>query len=198
MNDEINSSGPAKTSRKNRRLAVVLWGLLIVLMALAAWQGYVYFSSPSDRFTPAIPDVGAHPGDLSRSPYASAPSTGPAGPGSVLSDEGRQALMADPLGIAPPAGAARTGGFQRPHGRDLHQLATYSFRGEESAVADHYRQAFAARGYQVLKDAPGRDGLRTLVFWHNAAPRAVLTLQTRSAAAKIVEFTLTVIAPAQP
>jgi len=164
-------------SAASRRPRWVLWALLLLLVGVAGWHALgLYTSTRQTAPGLVLPDVGAHGGDLSQSPFAhSRPTSGPDSPAGVLANEGLAEFKGEPLGVAPPTGMVRTGGFQRRFGGELHQQATYRLGGPAQPSVDHYRAALTAKGFRVLKDTPGRDGLRTVVFWSQDGRRVVLT-----------------------
>ena len=154
----------------------VLWVALLLLAGLAGWKALALYTSTPSGSGLVMPDVGAHGGDPSQSPFArSRPTTGPDTPFGVLANEGLGELKGEPLGVAPPPGVTRAGGFQRRFGAELHQQASYRLAGPAQPAVDHYRAAFAAKGFRVIKDNPGRDGLRTVVFWNDEGRRIILT-----------------------
>lgn len=150
--------------------------LLLLLAGLAGWKALDLYTSARTGSGLVIPDVGGHPSDPSQPPFArSRPGTGPDSPAGVFANEGLGELKGEPLGIAPPPGAVRAGGFQRRAGPDIHQQASYRLAGPVQPAVDHYRAAFTAIGFRVIKDRAGRDGLRTVVFWNDDGRRVILT-----------------------
>jgi len=72
---------------------------------------------------------------------------------------GLEPFNADPEGIAPPAGAHATDGYQQRAYHALRQQRVYECTTALALAADHYRQALKAHGYVPISEMPSKDGL---------------------------------------
>ena len=123
---------------------------------------------------------------------------------------GMKRLKGDPAGLQPPAGAKRRFGFQRFVADSVEQQASYALPGELAGIADHYRQALRAAGFELLEDSvETSEGLRPrqeqsppdisraqgLMVAKRGRNSVVVVMRKNKTHPKIVEVSVTAICP---
>jgi len=72
---------------------------------------------------------------------------------------GLEPFSADPEGIAPPAGAHATDGYQQKAYHALRQQRVYECTTALATAADHYRRTLKAQWFVPISEMPSKDGL---------------------------------------
>ena len=188
MNQTSNSANNSAGSRRwlwmLLYVAVVAGGVLAALQVRRFWL---------HRQQPASPPAEAHWTGASQTQPAWA-ATGPAEAiADPLAGTALQELQSDPAQIPPPAGAHLRWAFQRCALGRLEQYGRYDFAGTPDAVAEHYINDLARRGFKLLRDGSGASGRRELMFVQDrTAVNVVLRKRTRQEKI-VVEFTVSVL-----
>ncbi len=101
----------------------------------------------------------------------------------------------DPLDIAPPEGAKRNWAYRRHIADRFEDLARYSFTGEQSAAAEHYKAAFREKGFTLLSELDADANAKRLVFKRDSSD-AIVSLRKKAADGKIIGISVLVMHPA--
>jgi hypothetical protein len=183
---------------RGRVAGAVLGFCLLSAVVFACWRAYVYFvnrgAQQADKKTapprPKDMDFGQYKPPADTQPLDVEDAGPPVGVGARWAR-----VDDDPLGLRPPAGAARVRSARTP---DNAMHAAYSFKGEMSAALEHYRRAIPQAGLRLAGDGQDQLGWHLLVFvGDNKSVSGTVALRPEGPDAKMVSIRVTVF-PSAP
>jgi len=189
-----NPSDKGAARRRRGGRGTILYLCLLVAGVFAAWQMHLLLNpqkAPHKAEVAQGTGAVSQPGWMDDRPIRDL--------GEVAANPSRESGWApvndDPLGVRPPPGAQRLGAYRHEKG---YWQGRYSFRGELSDALEHYREAFQARRFELLKDWSDQSGWHWLVFvGNNGETHANVGLRNAPGNAKMVMIHLSVVPPAK-
>lgn len=188
---------PDRAAKRPRRraLTVALYVALMAAAGLAGWQIYRLTSGSDAGNSPAVGgDLRRYDPESDEDGRALIPRALSAGP---ITPGGIELVDADPLDVAPPAGAERQWSVRRSGEYGEERSARYRWTGSIDAAERHYARALAAGGFSLLgspaSDLHEANAPRSVLVYRRGDEHAIVTLRKPRPDAKIVEIVLTAI-----